>query len=102
MNLDTITGLTAAEVNARIAAGQTNDAHEETSRSLKDILAAGNDPTMFEWMDNLAPFALIGASNFASETCVVAPSLLIDDLELHPVQEEMPKLPIVPPPDSGR
>lgn len=72
------------------------------ARSLKDILAAGNDPTVFEWMDNLAPFALIGASNFASETCVVAPSLLIDDLELHPVQDEMPKLPVVPPPDSGR
>ena len=38
--MDTITfkGLTTDEVPARVRAGQTNDAHEETTRSLKDIL----------------------------------------------------------------
>jgi cation-transporting ATPase E len=40
MNTDTIKGLTAEEVIARIAAGKINDAHEQTSRSLKDILRA--------------------------------------------------------------
>ena len=30
---------------------------------------------------------------------MVAPSILIDDLELHPVEEEQPKLPVVPAPD---
>jgi hypothetical protein len=29
----------------------------------------------------------------------VAPSLLIDDLDLHPIEEEQPKLPVVSPPD---
>jgi len=72
------------------------------ARSLKDIVAAGDDSTAFEYLENTAPFALIGAGNYVSETCVVAPSLLIDDLELHPVQEELPKLPIVPPPDRVR
>src|ERR1700752_2627674 len=38
MNVETPKGLTAAEITARIQAGQTNDAHEQTSRSLKDIL----------------------------------------------------------------
>jgi E1-E2 ATPase len=40
--MDTITfkGPTTDEVLARVRAGQTNDAHEETSRSLKDILRA--------------------------------------------------------------
>ena len=40
--MDTITfkGLTTDEVVARERAGQTNDAHEQTSRSLKDILRA--------------------------------------------------------------
>ena len=40
--MDTITfkGLTTDEVLARERAGQTNDAHEQTSRSLKDILRA--------------------------------------------------------------
>jgi predicted Zn-dependent protease len=68
-------------------------------RSLKDILAAGDDSAAFEFMDNSAPFALIGGAGFTSEACVVAPSILIDDLELHPVEEELPKLPVVPAPE---
>jgi predicted Zn-dependent protease len=69
------------------------------ARSLKDILAAGNDATVFDYLDNGAPFAVMGAGNFAAETCVVAPSVLIDDLELHPLEDELPKLPVVPPPE---
>jgi predicted Zn-dependent protease len=68
------------------------------ARSLKDITAAGNDDTVFDFMDNTAPFALMGAGGYSSEACVVAPSILIDDLELHKVDEELPKLPIVPAP----
>jgi len=71
-------------------------------RSLKDILAAGDDSAAFEYMDNTAPFALIGGAGFTSEACVVAPSILIDDLELHPVEEELPKLPVVPAPEMTR
>ena len=71
-------------------------------RSLKDILAAGDDNAVFEYMDNAAPFALIGGAGFTVETCVVAPSILVDDLELHPAEEEQPKLPVVPPPDMTR
>ena len=66
-----------------------------STRSLKDILAAGDDSTVFEFMNNAAPFALIGGGQFTAETTVVAPSILIDDLELHPVEEELPKLPVV-------
>jgi hypothetical protein len=32
----------------------------------------------------------------------VAPSILVDDLELHPAEEELPKLPVVPAPDMTR
>ena len=71
-------------------------------RSLKDILAAGDDSSVFEYMDNTAPFALIGGAGFTAETCVVAPSILIDDLELHPAEEELPKLPVVSAPDMTR
>jgi predicted Zn-dependent protease len=87
------------------------DGHEElvrglrfrgfTVRSLKDILAAGDDSAAFEYMDNGAPFALVGGGGFTTEACVVAPSVLIDDLELHPVEEELPKLPVVSPPDMN-
>ena len=72
------------------------------ARSLKDILAAGDDSTVFEFMNSPAPFALIGASSFAAETSVVAPSILIDDLELHPAEEELPKLPVAPAPELVR
>lgn len=72
------------------------------ARSLKDILAAGDDSTVFEFMNSPAPFALVGASSFAAETCVVAPSILVDDLELHPAEEELPKLPVAPAPELVR
>lgn len=68
------------------------------ARSLKDILAAGDDTAVFEFMDNSAPFALLGYSGFATEAAVIAPSILVDDLELHPLEDELPKLPVVPAP----
>lgn len=67
-------------------------------RSLKDILAAGDDSTVFEFMNNAAPFALIDGGGFTAETCVVAPSIIVDDLELQPDDEEQPKPALVPPP----
>jgi hypothetical protein len=72
------------------------------ARSLKDILAAGDDSNVLEYLENTAPFALMGGGSYSSETTVVAPSVLIDDLELHPLQDEFPKLPVAPPPDMGK
>jgi hypothetical protein len=71
-------------------------------RSLKDILAAGDDSAAFEYQNSNAPFALVGGAGFTAETCVVAPSILIDDLEVHPAEDELPKLPVVSPPDMTR
>jgi hypothetical protein len=68
-------------------------------RSLKDILAAGDDNAVFEYMDNGAPFALLAVSGATAESTVVAPSILVDDLELHPVEDEQPKLPLVTAPE---
>jgi TldD protein len=68
------------------------------ARSLKDILAAGDVEHAFDYLNNMAPFALMGAGGFVAETTSVAPSFLIDDLELHPIEEEQPKLPVAPPP----
>jgi TldD protein len=84
------------------------DGHEELVRgmrfrgfngkSLKDIMAVGDDSVTLEYMDNGAPFAILGRG-YTAEVSVVAPSLLVDDLELHPVEEEMPKLPVVSAPE---
>jgi TldD protein len=88
------------------------DGHEElvrgmrfrglTGKSLKDIIAAGDDQNVLEYMENGAPFAILGGGRFTTEACVVAPSILVDDLELHPVEEEMPKLPIVSAPEMSK
>jgi hypothetical protein len=85
------------------------DGHEELvrgmrfrgfhARSLKDILAVGDNATAFDFIDSTVPFALVGAASYTTEACVVAPSVIIDDLELHPVEDELPKLPVAPAPE---
>jgi hypothetical protein len=73
-----------------------------STHSLKDIVAASDENYVFDFIDSNAPFALMGAGSFTTSASVIAPSLLFDELELEPVQEETPKLPIVPsPPLSG-
>jgi hypothetical protein len=84
------------------------DGHEEmirgvrlrglNARSLKDILAAGNDTATFDYLENGQPFALLGLGASAAEVSVVAPSVLIDDLELTKIDDELPKLPVAPAP----
>jgi predicted Zn-dependent protease len=84
------------------------DGHEEmirgvklrgvNARSLKDILAAGDDENRLDYLENGATFAAVGAGGYTSEVSVVAPSILIDDLELAKIEDELPKLPIVPSP----
>ena len=85
------------------------DGHEElvrgmrfrgfNARALKDIVTAGDDANVLDFMDNDAPFSLIGEGSYTTEVCIVAPSIIIDDLELHPVDDELPKLPVVPAPE---
>ena len=84
------------------------DGHEEmirgvklrgvNARSLKDILAAGDDQNRLDYLENGATFAQVGAGGYTSEVSVVAPSILVDDLELTKMEDELPKLPIAPSP----
>ena len=69
-----------------------------STRSLRDILAAGGDPAVFDYLENGAPFAVAGAASFVAESSIVAPGLLFEELQLERSEEEMPKLPVVPPP----
>lgn len=68
------------------------------ARSFKDILAASDENYVFEFLENGAPMALMGSGGSISQSCVVSPSVLIDDLEMERMEEEFPKIPIVPPP----
>ena len=68
------------------------------TRSLKDILAASTEQYAFDFLDNTAPFALTGGAAFVSEASVVAPAILIDDLEMDRAEQAFEKPPLVPPP----
>jgi TldD protein len=84
------------------------DGHEElvrglrfkdlTIRSLRDIQAAGGDPALFEYLENGAPFALVGAASYVAESSVISPGILFEELQMVRAQDELPKLPTVPPP----
>jgi hypothetical protein len=68
------------------------------ARSFKDILAASDENFVLEFLDNSAPMALMGGGGTVAQSCVIAPSVLIDDLEMERMEDEFPKIPIVPPP----
>jgi TldD protein len=69
-----------------------------TSRSLKDIVAASDESFLFEYGENGAPLAMTGMGTYIADCSVVAPSVLLDDVELEKVDEERSKLPLVPAP----
>ena len=66
-------------------------------RTLKDIVAVSEETFVFSYLNTLNPMSMPG-STYVSPTSVVAPLLLLEDLELERPQDEMPKLPVVPPP----
>jgi TldD protein len=68
------------------------------ARSLKDIVGVSDESNVFEFLENGAPFALLGGASYAAESSVIAPSLLVDDLELVRTEEEFPRPPAAPPP----
>ncbi len=69
-----------------------------TVRALRDILAASAETYNFHFILNNFPLSLMGAGGFVTSCSVVAPSVLIEDVELAPSDNELPKLPVVPPP----
>lgn len=69
-----------------------------STRSLREILAASQETEVFNFIDSVLPFAIMGAGGFVSNAAVIAPGLLFDELEFEKTQEDLPKLPIVPPP----
>lgn len=68
------------------------------TRQFRDILAAGDRLHQFDYLDNGAPLALTGAGNYVVGCSVISPSLLFEELDLEPVTADLPKPPLVPPP----
>jgi predicted Zn-dependent protease len=66
-------------------------------RTLRDIVAVSDESYVFNYLNTLAPMSMPG-TGYVAPTSVVAPALLLEDVELERPQEELPKLPVVPPP----
>jgi predicted Zn-dependent protease len=66
-------------------------------RTLRDIVAVSDESFAFHYMNSLAPMAMSG-TGYVAPTSVIAPSILLEDVELERPQDDLPKLPIVPPP----
>jgi TldD protein len=72
-----------------------------STRTLRDILAASQETALFEYVNNAAPLAMLGAGGYLAPTSVIAPALLFDEIEFELPQDQLPKPPIVPPPNTG-
>jgi TldD protein len=71
-----------------------------SSRSLRDILAASSETALFDYVNNGAPLARLGAGGFLAPAAVIAPGLLFEEMELERPQDQLQKPAIVPPPNS--
>jgi predicted Zn-dependent protease len=70
-----------------------------STRTLRDIVAASTETALFDFVNNAAPLAFLGAAGIIAPAAVVAPGVLFEELELEHPQEQLQKPPIVPPPN---
>jgi predicted Zn-dependent protease len=75
-----------------------------TLRAVRNIAAIGNDQTAFDFMQSQqagfagTALAAFGSADSGVPSTVIAPSLLLDDVEVHGARGEPERLPLVPPP----
>jgi hypothetical protein len=69
-----------------------------STRSLRDIVAASSESVAFDYVNNSAPFALMGVPGYLSASTVIAPGVLFDELEVDRIRDETVKPPLTPPP----
>lgn len=71
-----------------------------SAKTLRDITAASRETALFEFVNNAAPLAASAGTGFLAPASVIAPGLLIDDVELDRQQSDLFKAPLVPPPPT--
>jgi hypothetical protein len=67
-------------------------------RSFRDIIAASDEEAIFDFLGSLAPFSVVGGGSYVFQATVAAPGVLFEELELDRAEQDLPKVPIVPPP----
>jgi hypothetical protein len=70
-----------------------------STRSLRDILAASTETTVFDYINNGAPLARSGVGGYVALTSVISPGLLFDEIEVDQLQNPLQRPALVPPPD---
>jgi predicted Zn-dependent protease len=73
-----------------------------STRSLRDVLAASQETALFDFVNNGAPLAMFGVGGMLAPTSIVAPALLFEEIEFEVPQDQLPKLPVVPPPGPSQ
>jgi predicted Zn-dependent protease len=75
-----------------------------TVRAIRNIAAIGNDQTAFDYMQSQqagfagTALAAFGSADSGVPSTVIAPSILMDDVEVRGARGEPERLPLVPPP----
>jgi TldD protein len=75
-----------------------------TLRAIRNIAAVGNDATAFDFMQSQqagfagTALAAFGSADSGVPSTVIAPSMLLDDVEVRGARGEPERLPLVPPP----
>lgn len=73
-----------------------------STRTLRDVMAASVETTLFDFVNTTAPLAILGSGGYLAPVSVVSPALLFDELEFETPREQLPRPPIVPPPPAAQ
>jgi TldD protein len=71
-----------------------------STRSLRDIVSASQETALFDYTNNAAPLAMLGAGGYLAPAAVISPALLFEEIEFELPQDQLPKPPLVPPPTN--
>jgi hypothetical protein len=66
-----------------------------SAKDLRDIAVASDQPYVFNYVNNGSSFNYADAASNATTTCIIAPSLLLESIELAQAENEPGKLPVV-------
>jgi len=69
-----------------------------SAKDLRDVATASDQPYVLNYVNNGSSFNHVDAASNATTTSVIAPSLLLESVELAQADNEPGKLPVVPPP----
>ena len=69
-----------------------------SGRSLRDVIAASKETTLFSYFATNTALSLLGSGGYVNGVTIESPGLLFDELEFEQPQSDKPRLPVVPPP----